>query len=283
LQDGVFRIDPFRVRGWAGARIESDVTIDASQDPPRIAWQWIARQLNYGVLLKQARFARTVEGTLDITLRLSGKGRTRHEFLGDADGQLVIVGQQGRLGSRLLDLWGSDLVTTMLSREWRREDVTDINCMVARFTIEDGLARTDGVLVDTRRITIGAAGTLNLENEKLNLVIAPRPKRTSLVSLTSPVRVTGTMAAPKVAVTVLPRGRLLSTTCRLLTGLINPGYLIFTFTQTGSGVKNPCTAAVNEAMIMKGRADELDNVPDEPSPRRFSLFPGCAPSGQRRE
>ena len=178
---------------------------------------------------------------------------------------------------------GSDLVTTMLSREWRREDVTDINCMVARFTIEDGLARTDGVLVDTRRITIGAAGTLNLENEKLNLVIAPRPKRTSLVSLTSPVRVTGTMAAPKVAVTVLPRDRTLSTTGRLLTGLINPGYLIFTFTQTGSGVRNPCAAAVNEAMIMKGRADELDDVPAEPSPRRFSLFPGCTRSGQRRE
>lgn len=283
LQDGVFRIDPFRVRGWEGALIESDVTIDASQDPPRIAWQWIARQLNYGVLLKQARFARTVEGTLDISLRLSGEGRTRHEFLGDADGQLVIVGRQGRLGSRWLDLWGSDLVTTMLSREWRREDVTDINCMVARFTIEDGLARTDSVLVDTRRITIGAAGTLNLENEKLNLVIAPRPKRTSLVSLTSPVRVTGTMAAPKVAVTVLPRGRLLSTTGRLLTGLINPGYLIFTFTQTGSGVRNPCTAAVNEAMIVKGRGDEPADVPVETSPPRFSLLPGCARSGQRRE
>ena len=111
LQDGVFRIDPFRVRGWAGALIESDATIDASQDPPRIAWQWVARQLNYGVLLKQARFARTVEGTLDISLRLSGNGCTRHEFLGDADGLLVVVGQKGRFGSRWLDLWGSDLAT----------------------------------------------------------------------------------------------------------------------------------------------------------------------------
>ena len=74
LQDGVFRmIEPFRARGWAGALIESDATIDASQDPPRVALQWVARQVNYGVLLKQARFARTVEGTLDITLRLSGK------------------------------------------------------------------------------------------------------------------------------------------------------------------------------------------------------------------
>lgn len=283
LQDGVFRMDPFLVRGWAGALIESDATIDASQDPPGITWQWIARQLNYGVLLEQADFAETVEGTLDITLRLSGKGRTRREFLGDADGQLVIVGQEGRFGSRRLDLWGSDLVTTMLSREWRREDVTDLNCMVARVTIEDGVASSDDVLVDTRRITIGVAGTLDLESEELNLVIAPRPKRTSLVSFTSPVHVTGTMAAPEVAVTVLPRNRMAAAGTGLLAGLVNPGYLLFTFTQTGSGVRNPCAAAVNEAMIMKGRADELDDVPAESSPARFSLFPGCARSGQRRE
>ena len=199
-------------------------------------------------------------------------GRTRHEFLGDADGQLVIVGRQGRFGSRRLDLWGSDLMTTMLSREWRQEDVTNLNCMVARVTIEDGLARIDNTLVDTRRITIGAAGTLDLENEKLNLVIAPRPKRTSLVSLTSPVHVTGTMAAPEVAVTALPRSRKMAAAgTGLLAGLVNPGFLIFTFTQTGSGVKNPCAAAVNEAMIMEGRADELVDVPAESSPR--PIFP----------
>jgi hypothetical protein len=208
LQDGVFRLDPFRVRGWAGALIESDATIDASQDPPAIAWQWTAQQLNYGVMLEQAGFAETVEGTLDITLNLSGSGHTRYEFLGDANGQLVIVGQEGRFGSRRLDLWGSDLVTTMLSREWRREDVTNLNCLVARVRIEDGIASSDDLLADTQRITIGAAGTLDLESEELNLVLAPRPKRASLLSLTSPVQVTGMLTAPEVEVTVLPRNRM---------------------------------------------------------------------------
>jgi hypothetical protein len=91
------------------------------------------------------------------------------------------------------------------------------------------------------------------------------------------------MAAPEVAVTVLPRNRMAAAGTGLLAGLVNPGYLLFTFTQTGSGVRNPCAAAVNEAMIMKGRADELDDVPAGSSPARFSLFPGCARSGQRRE
>jgi uncharacterized protein involved in outer membrane biogenesis len=281
LQDGVFRLEPFKVRGWAGALIEFDATVNASQDPPEIAMQWVARQLNYGVLLEQAGLAETVEGTLDITLRLSGSGRTRHELLGNADGQLIIVGQEGRFGSRRLDLWGSDLVTTMLSREWRREDVTDLNCLVARVRIEDGIASSDDLLVDTQRITIGAAGTLDLESEELNLVFAPRPKRASLVSLTNPVHITGTLAAPKVKVTVLPNNRLATTGTGLMAGLVNPAALLFTFSRIGSGQANLCAAAVEEAMVMKGRADELDTPPTTSSPKRFSLLSGCTPSKQR--
>ena len=282
LKDGVLRVDPFRVRGWAGALIESDATIDAAQDPPEIVWQWIARQLDYGLLLKQTGFAETVEGTLDITLRLAGKGHSLREILGDANGQLIIVGQVGRFGSRRLDLWGSDLVTTMLSPSWRREDVTDLNCLVARVGIEDGVASSDSLLVDTRRVTIGAAGTLDFGSEELNLVFAPRPKRISLVSLTNPVRVTGTMGAPKVAVTVLPRNRTAAAGAGVLAGLVNPGYLIFTFTQTGSRQANPCAAAIEKAMIMKGRSDELDGLTPAAPPARFSLLPGCTRSGQRR-
>ena len=148
-----------------------------------------------------------VDGRLDVTLRLSGAGRTRYEFLGDADGQFIVVGKDGRIASRRLDLWGSDLITTMLSRKWRAADVTQINCLVARLSIDDGIAISDDLLVDTQRISIGAAGTLNLNNEEIDLVFVPRPKRASLISLTNPVRVTGTLSRPKVSVTVLPGRR----------------------------------------------------------------------------
>jgi hypothetical protein len=283
LKDGVFRLDPFRVSGWAGARVESTMSIDASREPPGIDWQWIARELNYGVLLQQAGLAETVEGTLDVSLRMAGEGRTRHEFLGNADGQLVIVGEQGRFGSRRLDLWGSSLITTMLSPQWRREDVTHLNCLVARINIQDGMAASDDLLVDTRRITIGAAGTLDLESEELNIVFAPRPKRATLVGITNPAHLTGTLSEPQVSVTVLPRNRMAAAGSGLLAGLINPAYLLFAFTQTGSGVSNPCQAAVNEALVMKGRAEEIDELPAGPPPARFSILPGCARSAQRRE
>jgi hypothetical protein len=168
----------------------------------------------------------------------------------------------------------------MLSREWHSEDVTDLNCMVARIGIEDGVASSDKFIVDTQRITIAATGTLDLASEALNLVIAPRPKRTSLVSLTNPVRVTGTLAAPEVAVTRLPRNRMAAAGTGLLAGLINPGYLIFTFSQTGSGQANACEVAVAETMAIKGTRDENVDITPE-APARFSILPGCTRSRRR--
>jgi hypothetical protein len=97
------------------------------------------------------------------------------------------------------------------------------------------------------------------------------------------VRVTGTIRAPTVAVTVLPRNRTAAAGAGLLSGLVNPGYLIFTFTQTGSRQANPCVAAIEKAMIMKGRPDEPDGLTPAAPPARFSLLPGCTRAGQRRE
>jgi hypothetical protein len=95
---------------------------------------------------------------------------------------------------------------------------------------------------------------LNLETEELNLVIAPRPKRASLVSLANPVRIEGTLSEPEVSVTRIPKGSRLAagTGASLLAGLINPVFLIFALSDTGTGQANPCDAAVEKAREVAG-------------------------------
>ena len=92
---------------------------------------------------------------------------------------------------------------------------------------------------------------LNLETEEMDLFVAPRPKRASLVSLANPVRIKGTLAEPKVSVTRIPRGRLLAAT-GLLAGLVNPAFLIFTLSDIGTGRANSCDASVKRAREISG-------------------------------
>ncbi len=133
---------------------------------------------------------------------------------------------------------------TMLTARWRREAVAEIHCIFGRIEVEDGIAKTDKLLLDTSRLTVAASGALNLNTEEINVVVSPRPRQARLVSAANPVRVTGTLAAPEVAVTVLPRRQI--ATRGLLAGLVNPALLVFAFSDTGSGGANPCVAALEK-------------------------------------
>jgi hypothetical protein len=134
----------------------------------------------------------------------------------------------------------------MLSPRWQREDVTDMNCIVAHIGLKEGVAEIEDLMLDTQRITIAGSGVLNLETEALDLLIAPRPKRASLVSLANPVTIRGTLSEPEVSVARIPRRRRLAGT-GILAGLINPAFLLFSFSDTGTGQANPCASAVESA------------------------------------
>lgn len=86
-----------------------------------------------------------------------------------------------------------------------------------------------------------------------------KPKRASLISLTKPVRVTGTLSQPKVSVTILPGNRVTAAGGSVLIGLINPAYMLFALSSMGSGEANPCLAAVE----VQGGADPLGPIETE--------------------
>jgi uncharacterized protein involved in outer membrane biogenesis len=192
-----------------------------------------------------------IEGNVNLRVDLSGTGATRYDFLGNAEGRITIIGGPGRMKSRHIDLWAADLIPTMLSTRWQRENVTETNCLVAHIKLGEGRAKIEDLLLDTRRIRIAASGILNLETEELDVIVAPRPKRASLVSLANPVRIKGTLAKPKVSVTRVPRGRRLAA-AGLLAGLVNPAFLIFALSDTGTGRANSCAAAVERARKISG-------------------------------
>jgi hypothetical protein len=123
--------------------------------------------------------------------------------------------------------------------------------MVVHIELNEGLAEIEDLLLDTQRITIAASGILDLKTEELNVIIAPRPKRASLVSLANPVRIEGTLTEPEVSVTRIPRGRRLAG-AGLLAGLVNPAFLIFALSDSGTGQDNPCDAAVEGARESAG-------------------------------
>ncbi|MGD9079353.1 MAG: AsmA family protein [Desulfobacterales bacterium] len=253
LEDGRFK-SSLRVTGFKGAQISSEFDLNATADPPLTQIQINAKDLNFGSLLSKMDVTDIVEGNIDLYVNLSGSGATRYDFLGNAAGRITIIGGPGQITGRRIDLWAADLIPTMLSTSWQRDDVTETNCLVSHIELKEGQAEIEDLLLDTQRMTIAASGIVDLKTEELNVIIAPRPKRASLVSLANPVRIGGTLAEPEVSVTRIPRGSRLAagTGASLLAGLINPVFLIFALSDTGTGEANPCEAAVEAAREAAG-------------------------------
>jgi len=245
LKDGLFKSST-KIVDFMGARIYGEYDINTAVKPPLIRIQLTAQDIDYGIALRSMEMTDFLEGSADLYVDLSGSGVTRHNFLGNAAGRITIIGGPGQIKGRDIDLWAADLIPTMLSSRWQREDVTEMNCMITHIELKEGFAEIEDFILDTQRITIASSGILNLETEALDLLVAPRPKQASLISLANPVKINGTLSEPLVSVAKIPRkGRLAVTGA--LSALINPFFLIFTFSDTGTGERNSCESAVERA------------------------------------
>jgi len=245
LTDGWFK-STFSIKGFMEARINGEYDLNAAAKPPLTRIQFNAKDLNYGLWFRSMEVADLLKGSADLYVDLSGSGATRYSFFGDAEGRITVIAGPGRISGRKIDLWAADLIPTMLSPHWQREDETETNCFVAHIELKEGLAEIEDLILDTQRITIASSGILDLETEALDLLVVPRPKRASLVSLANPVKIKGTLSEPEISVARIPRkGRLAATGA--LSALINPLFLIFAFSDAGTGEVNPCESAVESA------------------------------------
>jgi uncharacterized protein involved in outer membrane biogenesis len=84
------------------------------------------------------------------------------------------------------------VIATIVSKE--DEDASEINCVVGRWTMKDGLLTPEVFLIDTSKIRICGKGQVDFRKEQLELKMAPTPKRPEYFSLATPIEVRGNFA-----------------------------------------------------------------------------------------
>jgi len=242
LVAGRLNISEISATDSSGASLHGQFELDASGATPNMTARLDADSFDLGLLLKTLGWFDGIQEQIDIDLKLAASGHDRASVLSGLTGRLVIVSGGGSIDSKNFDLWAADLVTTMLSPKWRGEDNTTIECGVVGLEVKQGVATVEHLLVDTERITIGGSGSVNLIEETFDLVLAPQPKKASLVSLARPVRIAGPWSAPDVATIKVPTFRRMAKMGTL--AVLNPVFLVASFSHTGQIDKNACIEAV---------------------------------------
>ncbi len=274
LDRGVGGLRVARARYGAGD-FAGSLRVDARARPAAVALDIEAEAFDVGRLLSDLGLSDLVEGTAEVAIDVAGRGASLAAIMASLDGRARVVMGPGRIATRYVDLFAADLFQS-LDLIARDDADARVNCLIARFDVADGTGESRDLLLDTRRTTVTGDGRIVLGDETLDLLLTPRPRDPSLMSLATPMRVAGTLAAPTIAPDALGVAR--SAGVAVLGALATGGIgIVAPFLSMGTGGGDVCQAA-REALrdpSREARAGGGDPAPAAPGG-------GSGPGADRR-
>ncbi len=165
-------------RFFSHAAFQGELTIGA--DNPGLSLHAQAKGLDYGGLLKAFGVSRKVQGKLALSLNIQGQGKRLPALLANGNGTLRISGGKGEIEYGLLRLWGGPLSELLLPTKISGRKTSHLNCLAARYRLEPGLLKSEGMVMDTDTATISGAIRVKLPSEQIQGRFQPKPKSSRL-------------------------------------------------------------------------------------------------------
>ena len=153
-------------------------------------------------------------------------------------------GELSNLLIELVGLDGGEAIKFLVGGDRK----TPIRCGVGSFKVQNGVATSQSIVLDTEDTNIGGAGTVNLRDETIDITLRPEPKDKSILAVRSPIRLHGPFADPDVSV---KKGPIVARAgAAILLGLVNPLAALIPLIETGPGKDSDCAtllASVDKA------------------------------------
>jgi uncharacterized protein involved in outer membrane biogenesis len=235
LNDSDLSIDTLQAV-YKGAKISGYAHFSPGS-PPTIATKFLVQNFDLGGFLRETGASDEVEGHLDIAADLKSRGDSVHTLVANLDGTAGAVMGKGYV-SKYLDLLGMDLSRKVIRFWGKNKEAGRVKCGVIQFDIKNGVATSQAFVFNTKLTVLTGEGEINLATEQVNFLLSPEPKRLSLFSLATKLRVEGTIQDP----TVRPDMVSLATKGVKSLGalIVGPVGLLAPFVNLGAHQKHPC-------------------------------------------
>ena len=147
------------------------------------------------------------EPPVDLSIAITGSGRTPHAVAASANGSISIDIGSGRSTQGDVGFLANDVLAEMFSAAGPDEEeipFTDVECGIVRATIEDGKADVDTILIKTSNLVITGSGKIELETESIDIGFNTKAREglgIAAAGLVTPfVKLGGSLRSPAVAV-----------------------------------------------------------------------------------
>jgi len=195
IKDSHLIIDPLSI-GFSSGRVITKLELDSIRKT-KLDLDVEVIKLRYDRLMAILGTREYAKGELDAKIKLTGEGESVSELMASLNGSIRLTTVDGELNQNSLKLLSKDLVSMIPFTD--TSDRQEINCGVIQFNINNGIADTHSMVVNTGAISALGTGAIDLTNETLSLYVAPRTKHTSLLKVALvPVNITGPLSSPSV-------------------------------------------------------------------------------------
>ena len=256
LTGGLLDLNPVSL-GVAGGTVAGSIRVDSRMKPASLATRLDVRAVQLNQLFPTIETSKSSLGRMSGQLDLNGRGNSAAEMLGSASGDLSVLMGRGQISNILLEylgLDGGEIIKFLVSGDRN----VQLRCAVAAFDVKQGLMTSRALVLDTVDTVIHGSGQVSLANETLNLRLEPSPKDFSILSLRSPLTISGTFASPQAGPdkgALAGRGAL-----ALALGLVNPLLALAATIETGPGEDADCAGIFAQGKPDQPRAGAVPSV-----------------------
>jgi uncharacterized protein involved in outer membrane biogenesis len=246
LDKGVLTIDPLafvlNLGKFAGA-----VEIDARKSTPRTSVDMRIANIDLSQFKSAVMSSAPLTGFLEGRMRLTGVGDTVHKFASSAHGAISMVIPRGAIDAGIAELTGINVTRALGLLLGDKDKKTEVRCSVMDFQADRGTLAAKTFFVDTTDVLIKGRGDIDLQDEKLNLLLEGDPKHIRFTRVRAPITVGGTLAHPSIGVDV-KRLAGQGTVAAALGTLLTPLAAVIAFVDPGLAKNKDCSSALSQTL-----------------------------------
>jgi len=192
VEDGKLSVDPLRL-DLPGGTLQMAFAYQPTQTANTVHLNMHIEQFDVGIPVRRIDPDSKLGGVLSLDLELDGTAPDVRHMLANTSGHVDFAFWPENLAVGIVDLWAVNVIT-LLAQQVDDEPASTLNCMVARFGLEQGVMREKTIFMDTTRMSVSADATIDFRDETVDILAVPKAKQPEYFSLATPVKVQGSFS-----------------------------------------------------------------------------------------
>jgi uncharacterized protein involved in outer membrane biogenesis len=190
VQDSLLTVDPLKV-DVPGGGVYVGFDYLPGDDGVKVNLNAKIDEFDIGVMVRRRKPESDMGGMFFLDAALSSQAPDLSTMMEYAKGNFNFGLVPKNFSAGIIDMWAVNLVSSIMTKV-SEEEQSEINCVVVRFDMEDGMMEEKAIYMDTSNMRVAGKADIDFKNRTFEVIMDPKAKRPEFFSLAVPIKIDGT-------------------------------------------------------------------------------------------